>query len=212
MCSAINVYIVDINRTASRRTILWRGFGPGWFSKRFDGNAFVPNLEDPQVVGAAGCVKDDAIARSGLHQRASQWRHPADMVAIQIDLVDADDPHLPLSAGGVGVANRGPEEDVRFGAPASRRFRVDDFRGIDSLRQEANPSIDLAQPPLSVLVVRVLTAIAIARRPRYHLRDRRPFPAEQKLVLVLEPLQAARGDVVPDRGPGGTQAVWLPRK
>jgi hypothetical protein len=32
-------------------------------------------------------------------------------------------------------------------------LRVHNFRGLDSLRKEANPSIDLPQPPLSILIV-----------------------------------------------------------
>ena len=110
----------------------------------------------------------------------------------------ADDAHHPLRSRGVGVAHGRSEEDPRRRPPRSRGFRVHDFRGIDSLREKANPPIDLAQPPLAVLIVGVFAAIAVARRPRHHLRHRRPFPGEQKPVLVLEPLQAARRDVVLD--------------
>src|SRR4029450_5095521 len=39
-------------------------------------------------------------------------------------------------------------------------------------------------------------AIAVARRPGHDLGYSRPFSGEQKPVLVSEPLQAARGDVV----------------
>src|SRR5262249_28194854 len=77
-------------------------------------------------------------------------------------------------------------------------FRVHHFRGIDSLREKANPPIDLAQPPLAVLIVGVFTAIAVARSPRHHLGYRRSFPGEQKPVLVFEALKAARRDVVLD--------------
>src|SRR5205814_3448530 len=78
----------------------------------------------------------------------------------------------------------------------SRRFRVNHFRGFDLLREKANPPIDLAQPPLAVLIVGVFTAIAVARSPRHHLRHGRAFPGEQKPVLIFEALQAARRYVV----------------
>ena len=48
-------------------------------------------------------------------------------MAIQVDLVDADNAHDALGPGGVAVSDRGSEEDVRRRAPLSRRFRVDDF-------------------------------------------------------------------------------------
>jgi hypothetical protein len=37
-----------------------------------------------------------------------------------------------------------------------------DFRSIDPFREKANPPIDLAQPPLAVLIVGVFAAIAVA--------------------------------------------------
>ena len=142
-----------------------------------------------------------------LHQRARERRHPADVVAIEIDLVETDDAHHPLGSGGVGVANGRSEEDVCRRAPDSRRFRVHYFRGIDSFRQKANAPIDLAQPPFAVLVVGVLAAIAVACRPRDDLCHRRPLPSEQEPELISEPLQAVRRDVVLD--PGGLGACGL---
>jgi hypothetical protein len=70
-------------------------------------------------------------------------------------------------------------------------FRVHHFRGFDSLREKANPPIDLP-PPLAVLIVGVLTAIAVAGSPRHHLRHGRAVPGEQKPVLIVEALQPAR--------------------
>jgi hypothetical protein len=101
---------------------------------------------------------------------------------------------------------------MRCRAPASRRFRVHHFSGVDPFREEANPPIDLAQPPFAVLIVGVFTAVAVARGPRDHLSHRRPFLTEQEPVLVLEPLQAARGDVVLDLGPACLCVVRLSRK
>jgi|SRR5579871_514022 len=65
------------------------------------------------------------------------------------------------------------------------------FRGLDSLREKANPFVDLAQPPLAVLIVGVFTGIAAARSPHHRLRHGRAFPGEQKPVLTFEALQAA---------------------
>ena len=80
--------------------------------------------------------------------------------------------------------------------PRPRRFRVHDFRGIDALGEEANPAVDLAQPPFTILIIGVFAAIAVARRPGDYLGHCRPFPAEQKAQLVSESLQAKRCDVV----------------
>src|SRR5439155_20187630 len=70
------------------------------------------------------------------------------------------------------------------------------FRGFDSLREKANPPIDLPQPPLAVPLVGVVTAIAVAGSPRHHLRHGRAFPGEQKPVLIFQALQPARRYVV----------------
>src|SRR5258705_4002118 len=78
----------------------------------------------------------------------------------------------------------------------SRSFRVHYFRGFDSLREKANPPIDLPQPPLAVLIVGVLTAIAVTGSPLHHLRHGRAFPGKQKPVLIFEALQPARRYVV----------------
>src|SRR5471032_3446509 len=106
---------------------LRRGLGPWWFAERLHGDALIAHLEDLQLLRRARRVKDHAVAWSGLHQRARQWRHPADMVAVQIDLVDADDADDPLRSSGVGVPHGRPEEDLRRGPPTSRGFRVHHF-------------------------------------------------------------------------------------
>ena len=102
----------------------------------------------------------------------------------------------PLHAGGVGVAHGRSEEGMCRRPPRPRRFRVHYFHGLDALGEEANPAIDLAQPPFAVLIIGVLAAIAVARRPGDYLGHRRPFPTEQKAQLVSESLQANRCDVV----------------
>ena len=78
----------------------------------------------------------------------------------------------------------------------SRGFRIDNLGGFDSLREKANPPIDLPQPALAVLIVGVFTAIAVAGSPRHYLHNGRAFPGEQKLVLIFQALQPARRYVV----------------
>ena len=124
------------------------------------------------------------------------------MVAVQIHLVGAYDTHHSFRSRGIGIAHGRPEEYLRLPLPCSRSFRVHHFRGFDSLREKANPPIDLPQSPLAVLIVGVFTAIAIAGSPRYHLRDGRTVPGEQKPVLVYEALQSARRYVVLALRPG----------
>ena len=93
------------------------------------------------------------------------------------------------------MTNGGAEEDLRRGAAASRGSRVHDGGGVDTFREKPDPLIDLPQTSLAVLVVSVLAAIAVAGRPRHHGGHGRPLAREQELVLVLQPLQAGRGDV-----------------
>src|SRR5436305_4888932 len=118
------------------------------------------------------------------------------MVAVEIDLVGAHDAHHSLRSRGIGIAHGRSAECPRRRLPRSRSFRVHHFRGFDSLREKASPPIDLPQPPLAVLIVGVFTAIAVAGRPRHHLRHGRAFPGEQKPVLIFEALQPARRFVV----------------
>ena len=150
------------------------------------------------MLGAARRVEDDAIAGSRLHQRGGEWRQPADVMAIQIDLVAADDTHRSLGSSGRGVAHCGSEEDLGRGAPGSGRCRVDHERRVDAFREKANATIDLSQAPFVVLVVGVFAAVAVAGGPGDDLCDGRTLSGEQKPQLVFQPLQTARGDVVFD--------------
>src|SRR5262249_37479505 len=109
---------------------------------------------------------------------------------------EADDAHLALGAGGVGEAHGRAEENVRRGAARARRLGIDDLRGADLALEKPDAPIDLAQPPLVVLIVRVLAAIAVARRPGHHLRHRRPLLRQQEVQLGPQPQEAGRGDVV----------------
>src|SRR4029077_16143500 len=99
---------------------LRRGLGPRWFAERLHGDALISHFEDFQCLRTARRVQYHAVARPRFHQRARQWRHPADIAAIQIDLVDADDAPPPLRSRGTGVANGRSEKPLRRRAPASR--------------------------------------------------------------------------------------------
>src|SRR5215470_1796774 len=132
------------------------------------------------------------------------------MVAVEVDLIGAHDAHDSLRSRGVGIAHGRSEERLRRALPRSRSFRVHHFRGFDSLREKANPPIDLPQPPLAILIVGVFTAIAVAGSPSHHLRHGRAFPGEQKPVLILEALQPAPRYVVLDSRRGLVR-LWFSR-
>ena len=110
------------------------------------------------------------------------------MVAVEIDLVGAYDAYYSLRSRSIGIAHGRSEKCPRRSLPRSRSFRINYFRGFNLLREKTNPPIDLAQPPLAVLIVGVFTAIAVARSPRHHLRHSRAFPGDQKPVLIFEAL------------------------
>jgi hypothetical protein len=175
-----------------------RGLCAGRCAERLHGDALVTHVEDLELLGGTRRVKDYTVPWPRPHQCARQRRLPTDMVAIQIDLVGADDAHHPLGAGGVRVPNSRTEEHVARGAPISRGLWIDHLRRVDTFREKANASIDLTQPPFVVLVVGVLTAITVARCPSNHLRHSWPFFGEQEPQLISQPLESARRNVVLD--------------
>jgi hypothetical protein len=175
-----------------------RGFGARGDGERLQRDAFVTHLENLEWLCTARRVHDDTVAGPVFHQRARQRRLPADMTAIQIDLIDANDAYFAFGAGAVSVAHRRSEEDLTGGAARSRNFRIHDFRGIDSFRKKADAPINLTQPPFVELIVGVLAAIAIASGPGHHLCDRRPFSGKEEPQLISQSLETARSDVVLD--------------
>src|SRR5438552_2089373 len=64
---------------------LCRGLGSRWVTERFHRNALVTHFQHGQVFCTARQLKDYAVTRCRLHQRASQRGHPADVVAVEID-------------------------------------------------------------------------------------------------------------------------------
>src|SRR4051794_18865585 len=84
---------------------LCRGLGPRWLTEGFDRNRLVRHLQDEQVFCAAGRMESYAVARGRLHQRASERRHPTDVVAIEIDFVGTHDAHYSFRSFGIGIAH-----------------------------------------------------------------------------------------------------------
>jgi len=153
-------------------------------------------------------MKGYAVTRCRLHQRAAQRGHPTNVIAVEVDLVGAHDAHYSLRSRGIGITHGHSEEYPRRSMTRSRSFRVYDFRGFDSLREKANPPIDLPQPPFAVFVIGVFTAIAVAGSPRHCLHNGRAFPGEQKPVFIFEALEPAPRDVVFDSRRGRVR-LWF---
>src|SRR5207245_6123366 len=61
---------------ASARKSLCRGLGSRWFTERFHRNALVTHFQHGQVFCTARQLKDYAVTRCRLHQRASQRSRP----------------------------------------------------------------------------------------------------------------------------------------
>jgi hypothetical protein len=118
------------------------------------------------------------------------------VVAVDIDFICADDIHHSLCPRGIRIAHGSSKERPCRLLPRSRSFRIYHLRGFDSLCQEANPSIDLPQSSLAVLIVGVFTAIAIARSPRHHLHHGRAILGEQKMALIFQAFDPAWSNVV----------------
>src|ERR1700730_102058 len=116
-----------------------------------------------------------AVARARLDQRISERRAPADVAAVEVHLVDADDRDSVLEAGGVLVGHGCAEEDTRSARPPPRSGGIDDHGRVNAFREKANPRIDLAQPSFAVEVVGVFTPVPITSSPRYDLYHRGPL-------------------------------------
>src|SRR5712675_1904011 len=82
-----NLAVSSSGGLASARESLCRGLGSRWFTERFHRNALVTHFQHGQIFCTARQLKDYAVTRCRLHQRAPQRRHPTDVVAVEIDLV-----------------------------------------------------------------------------------------------------------------------------
>lgn len=119
------------------RFFCWE-FGAGWCLERFYGDALVTDFEDGEGFGAAGRVKDDLVVLRGFHQGATEGGGPADVVAVEVDFIGADDADDSLDAGGIGIADGGSEEGPGRAQAGSGSFGIDDLGGFDALGEEAN--------------------------------------------------------------------------
>src|SRR5437899_11489162 len=67
-----------------------------------------------------------AVARARLDQRIGERRAPADVAAVEVHLVDADDRDDVFEADGVLVGHGCAEEDTRSGRPPPRSGGIED--------------------------------------------------------------------------------------
>src|SRR5439155_10190344 len=73
LCGAWNFQVPSLTFVRSivgGGELLCRGLGSRWFTERFHGNALVTDFQDDQVFHAARRLKNHAVARCGLDQRA----------------------------------------------------------------------------------------------------------------------------------------------
>src|SRR6202795_4671341 len=119
-----------------------------------------------------------AVARARLDQRIGERRAPADVAAVEVHLVDADDRDDVFEAGGVLVGHGCAEEDARSGRPPPRSGGIDDYGRGNAFREKANPRIELAQPSFAVEGVGVFTAVPVTSSPRDDLHHRGPLATQ----------------------------------
>ena len=93
----------------------------------------------------------------------------------------------------VGEGDGGAEPDP---APVGLAGRIGDLGLLHPLRQEVDPPVDLAQPLAAILIIGILGAVAIRRRPGDRLDQLRPLAAEQGLIFLAQPPVAGGRDVV----------------
>ena len=118
------------------------------------------------------------------------------MIAIKVDLIDADDADDTRDTSGVSVAD-GCSKEGAFGLLfGSWRLWIEDLRGFDALCQKADTAVDLAQAPLAVLVVGVFAAVTVACGPCHHLDDCRAVFRLQVFALIEKAPKPGGGDVV----------------
>src|SRR5262249_30168144 len=88
-----------------RRLSSWR------FAERIHRNRRVLDVDDFEILGLRRRAQDYAVAGAGLHQRIGERRAPADVTAVEVHLIDADDRDDVFEAGGVLVGHGCAEED-----------------------------------------------------------------------------------------------------
>src|SRR5215469_18574667 len=92
-----------------RRLSSWR------FTERIHRDRRVLDVDDLEMLRLRWRAQVHAVAWPRLHQRIGERRAPADVAAVEVHLVDADDGDDMLEADGVLVGHRCAEEDARSG-------------------------------------------------------------------------------------------------
>src|SRR3954462_2836409 len=92
-----------------RRLSSWR------FAERIHRNRRILDTDDLEMLCLGWCAQGHGVAGAGLHERIRERRAPADIAAIEVHLVNADDRDDVFEAGGVLVGDGCAEEDARSG-------------------------------------------------------------------------------------------------
>jgi hypothetical protein len=85
------------------------------FAERIHRNWCVRDLDDLEMLRLPRRVQIHAVATARLHQRTGERRAPADVAAVEVQLVDAYDRDDVFDAGSVLVGDGCTEEDARGG-------------------------------------------------------------------------------------------------
>src|SRR5215831_17997901 len=102
IASALTVFLL-------RRLSSWR------FTERIHWNRRVLDVDDLEILRLHRRAQDHALAGARLHQRIGERRAPADVAAVEVHFVNADDRDGVFEAGGVLVGHGRAEEDARSG-------------------------------------------------------------------------------------------------
>src|SRR5216683_920893 len=164
----------------------------------------VTDFEHLDRLGPGRGAQLDGIALMRLQEGAGDRRDPADLAAVEVCLVDADDRDRLLGAMLIGIGDAGPEEDLV--APCLLA-RVDHQGRLQPLGEKADAPVDLAQPLLAVEVIAVFRTVAIARRPGDDFDGFRALLAGESAQLVLHAAMTLGCHVVLD--PGGDDRLLV---
>src|ERR1700735_4380217 len=102
-------------------------------------------------------------------------RAPADISAVEVNLIEPHDRDNVCDAGGVFVSHGCAEEDSRCGCSWPPSGRVDAHGCVNAFGEKANPRIDLGEASFAVMVVGVFTAVPVTGRPRYNVHHSWPL-------------------------------------
>src|SRR5262249_36741375 len=123
------------------------------FSSGIQSMSDVLDPQDLDLVLAGGPAHLHPLPPESGHPGPRAGRDPAPMAAAGIALVDADDLDRAFLALAVGIGDGGAEEHLLGPGPLGR---IDDFRALQPLGEEADAPVDLAQALLAIEIVAVL--------------------------------------------------------